>query len=471
MSIRAGLLSSHIVSYNIRVQSLEWSMDTNIEASSGPESASANGEDLNPLHLTHGQFQRAVEYLDDLKRGIIGFLMAPKRSITVCFPIELDDGSVKMFTGYRVLHNRVLGPGKGGIRYHPEVNLSSVSALAELMTWKCSLIKVPFGGAKGGVCCNPKELSKSELRRITRRFITELGDNIGPHTDIPAPDLYTNYQTMAWVYDTYDVMHPGRNNLPVVTGKPVELGGSLGRFEATGRGCMYATQRVLANHLVDGMESLEGARVAVQGFGQVGGVVAKLFQKEGAVIIAVSDSQGGICNEEGIDLDAAERFKKEHGSVVGLPDTRSITNEDLLELECDILVPAALGNQIRLHNAEQIKAKLVVEAANSPTTLEADDVLSRKGIVVVPDILANAGGVTVSYFEWVQNIENEDWDLEEVNKKLRLKMNRATEAVVDRWRKLIKDHEDNSLINLRTAAMVVAIERVAGVTLERGIWP
>ena len=444
----------------------------NIEQANS-EISSGNGEDLNPLHLTHAQFQRAVEFLDDIKKGIIGFLMAPKRSISVCFPIEMDDGSVRIFHGYRVLHNRVLGPGKGGVRYHPEIDITTVSALAELMTWKCSLIKVPFGGAKGGVCCNPKALSTGELRRITRRFISELGDNIGPHTDIPAPDLYTDEQTMAWVYDTYDVMHPGENNLPVVTGKPIDLGGSPGRYEATATGCLYATQRVLANHLIDGIESIEGCKVAVQGFGQVGAVVAKLFKDAGAVIIAASDSQGGIYAEEGLDIDAAEQYKLEHGSVVGLPETKTITNEDLLELECDILVPAALGNQIRLHNVEQVKAKLVVEAANSPTTLEADDVLTHKGIFVIPDILANAGGVTVSYFEWVQNIENEEWDLEEVNKKLRLKMNRATDAVVDRWRKLVKDNEESrqTHINLRTAAMVVAIERVANVTLERGIWP
>jgi glutamate dehydrogenase/leucine dehydrogenase len=437
------------------------------------ETASENGEDLNPLHLTHAQFQRAVEYLDDIKKGIIGFLMAPKRSISVCFPIEMDDGSVKIFHGYRVLHNRVLGPGKGGIRFHPEVSQTTVSALAELMTWKCSLIKVPFGGAKGGVQCNPKELSNSELRRITRRFITELGENIGPHTDIPAPDLYTDEQTMAWVYDTYDVMHPGDNNLPVVTGKPLELGGSLGRHEATGRGCLYATQRVLANRIIEGMETVEGSRVAVQGFGQVGSVVAKLFKDAGAVVIAVSDSQGGIWNEDGLDLDEVEQYKLEHGSVVGLPETKTITNDNLLELECDILIPAALGNQIRLSNVSQVKAKLIVEAANGPTTLEADDVLTRKGVFVIPDILANAGGVTVSYFEWVQNIENEEWDLEEVNKKLHLKMNRASDAVVDRWRNLINDHpeQDTAPINLRTAALVVAVDRVGHVTLERGIWP
>ncbi|WP_455212272.1 Glu/Leu/Phe/Val family dehydrogenase [Kaarinaea lacus] len=444
-----------------------------ITEQSPSETAPGNGEDLNPLHLTHAQFQRAVEFLDDIKKGIIGFLMAPKRSISVCFPIEMDDGSVQIFHGYRVLHNRVLGPGKGGIRYHPEINQTTVSALAELMTWKCSLIKVPFGGAKGGVCCNPKELSKNELRRITRRFITELGDNIGPHTDIPAPDLYTDEQTIAWVFDTYDVMHPGKNNLPVVTGKPLDLGGSPGRYEATATGCLFATQRVLSNHLIEDMETIEGAKVAVQGFGQVGSVVAKLFQQAGATIIAISDSQGGIYDEDGLDVEAAEQYKLEHGSVVGLPETRTITNEDLLELECDILIPAALGNQIRLNNVEQVKAKLVVEAANSPTTLEADDVLTRKGIFVIPDILANAGGVTVSYFEWVQNIENQEWDLEEVNKKLRLKMNRATDAVVDRWRLLVKDYaeRDHDTINLRTAALVVAIERVANVTLERGIWP
>ena len=432
----------------------------------------ANGEDLDLLHMTHAQFKRAVEYLDDIKKGIVGFLMAPKRSIRVCFPIEMDDGSVRIFAGYRVLHNRVLGPGKGGFRYHPDVTQDEVAALAELMTWKCSLLKVPFGGAKGGVCCNTKELSAAELRRITRRFITELGDNIGPHTDIPAPDLYTDEQTMAWVYDTYDILHPGRNNRPVVTGKPLELGGSLGRYEATGRGCLFATQRFLANNLIEGMESVEGAKVAVQGFGQVGSVVAKLFHEAGASIIAISDSQGGIYNEDGLDIEAIEQYKSEHGSVVGLPETRTITNKDLLELPCDILVPAALGNQICLHNVEQVKAKLIVEAANGPTTIDADDVLTRKGRHVLPDILANAGGVTVSYFEWVQNNENEDWDLDEVNKKLRLKMNRAVDAVIDRWRNLRSNQSDDQpQINLRTAALVVAVERVAGGTFERGIWP
>ncbi|WP_455205116.1 Glu/Leu/Phe/Val family dehydrogenase [Kaarinaea lacus] len=429
--------------------------------------------ELDPLHLTHAQFQRAVEYIDDIKRGIVGFLMAPKRSISVCFPIEMDDGSVKIFHGYRVLHNRVLGPGKGGIRYHAEVNIEEVRALAELMTWKCALIKVPFGGAKGGVSCNPKELSQSELRRITRRFITELGDNIGPHTDIPAPDLYTNQQTMAWIFDTYDVMHPGRNNLPVVTGKPLDMSGSVGRHNATGMGCLFATKRILANNIVPGIESIEGLRVVVQGYGEVGHAIANLFQVEGATIIAVSDSQGGIFSEAGLNLEQVDEYKREHGSVVGLPETMTITNADLLALECDILVPAALGGQIHTQNVGKIKAKLIVEAANGPTTLQADDVLTKKGIPIVPDILANAGGVTVSYFEWVQNIENEDWDLDEVTKKLRLKMNRAADTVVDCWRVMVENHkdEDGYPISLRTAALMVAIERLATVTLERGIWP
>jgi glutamate dehydrogenase (NAD(P)+) len=431
------------------------------------------GEDLDPLHITHAQFRRAVEHLDDMKKGIVGFLMAPKRAISVCFPIEMDDGSVKIFHGYRVLHNRVMGPGKGGIRYHPNVTQESVRALAELMTWKSALIKVPFGGAKGGVACNPKELSERELRRITRRFITELGDDIGPHTDVPAPDLYTSEQTMAWIYDTYDMMHPGRNNLPVVTGKPLELGGSVGRHDATGRGCLYAAQRALADNVIPGLDSVEGLKVAVQGFGKVGAVAADLFHKAGAIVVAVSDSEGGIYDENGIDLESAQHYKQVHGSVVGTPETKTITNEDLLELPCDILVPAALGNQIRLHNVEQIKAKLIVEAANSPTTLAADDVLTRKGIVVIPDILANAGGVTVSYFEWVQNIENEEWDFDEVDKKLRLKMNRAVDAVVDRWKKMLAEAgpDVSHPISLRTAAMMVAVERVANITLERGIWP
>ncbi|CAG0907392.1 unnamed protein product, partial [Cyprideis torosa] len=328
------------------------------------------GEDVSPLRRAQ------VVHLGHFKRGLVESLVAPRRITEVTFPIEHEDGSVETYKGFRVLHNRVLGPGKGGIRYHLGVNREEVVALATLMTWKCALLGIPFGGAKGGVCCDSKQLSETELRRITRRFITELGDMIGPNTDIPAPDMYTNEQTMAWVYDTYDVLHPGRNNLPVVTGKPLDIGGSLGRAEATGRGVMYATERFLQKGGVPGLSSLENASVVVQGFGQVGNTAAHLFTEKGATVIAISDSSGGIFSLKGIDLAAAETYKKEHGSVVGLPNTTSITNEDLLLLPCDILIPAALGNQITRANASKVQAKLVVEAANGPTTVGADDILT-----------------------------------------------------------------------------------------------
>ena len=424
-------------------------------------------EDLNPFHIGQQQFDRALEYLPELKRGLIDFFKTPIRVITLSFPVEMDDGSVKTFCGYRVLHSRVRGPGKGGIRYHPEVTEDEVRALAGWMTWKCSLIDVPFGGAKGGVVCNTKELSTSELRKITRRFIADLGDNIGPHTDIPAPDLYTNQQTMAWIYDTYDGLHPGENNLPVVTGKPVGLGGSFGRSEATGRGCLYATERLIDRGVVAGLESLRGARVVVQGFGNAGSVAARLFQQAGATLLAVSDSQGGVASKQGLDIEALQHFKTERGSVVGFPEAENISNAQLLALECDVLIPAAMENQIRADNVHEVRCKLISEAANGPVTPAADLILQERGIPVLPDILANSGGVCVSYFEWVQNIENEQWDLEEVNAKLLRKMRLAVDSVVDRWQAM----EGQRATDLRTAALVVAIERVAKITLERGIWP
>ena len=444
-------------------------------------------EDLNPFHIGQQQFDRAMPWLSGIKRGLVDFLKCPVRAITLCFPVEMDDGTVRSFTGYRVLHSRIRGPGKGGIRYHPDVTADEVRALAAWMTWKCALVDVPFGGAKGGVVCDVKQHSEGELRRITRRYISDLGDNIGPHTDIPAPDLYTNEKTMAWIYDTYDIMHLGRNNLPVVTGKPIDLGGSLGRGEATGRGCLYATERLLELGVCPDLAALPGARVAVQGFGNAGSVAARLFHDAGAVIIAVSDSQGGIYDADGLDPAAVMPFKRQHGTVVGMPDTRTITNDELLELECDILIPAALENQIHRGNAARIQARVICEAANGPTTPAADRMLTERGIVVLPDIVANAGGVTVSYFEWVQNIENEQWELAAVNTKLRSKMWRAVDAVVERWKALRERGADSSSaivpgaatdssgqagdIDLRTAAVVVAVERVAQVALERGIWP
>ncbi len=431
-------------------------------------------EDLNPFHIASQQFDRAAQYLPGLKRGLIDFLKRPGKSLTLEFPIEMDDGSVRIFTGHRVLHNHVRGPGKGGIRYHPDVNLDEVRALASWMTWKCAVADIPFGGAKGGVACNPKELSPAVLRKITRRYISDLGDNVGPYVDIPAPDVYTDAQTMAWIYDTYDVLHPGRNNLPVVTGKPVEMGGSLGRHEATARGCLFATQQALKRCVVAGLKGVKDARVAVQGFGNAGAIAATLFHEAGAKIVAVSDSQGGIFSDQGIDPASALRHKESKKSVVGLDGAKTITNEELLALECDILIPAALECQIRADNADQVRARFVVEAANGPTTPAADAILFKKGVPVLPDILANSGGVTVSYFEWVQNIENQKWDEEEVNRKLQSKMERATNAVIDKQKELNGQPPGRQAlapVDLRTAALTLAIDRVATVALERGIWP
>ncbi len=432
--------------------------------------ATNSTEDLNPFHIAAQQFDRAAAYLPRLKRGLIDFLKRPAKSVTVEFPIEMDDGSVRMFTGHRVLHSRVRGPGKGGVRYHPDVTADEVRALASWMTWKCAVVDVPFGGAKGGVACNPKELSPAVLRRITRRYVSDLGDHIGPYVDIPAPDVYTDANTMAWIYDTYDVMHPGRNNLPVVTGKPVDIGGSHGRHEATARGCLFATQQALKRGLIKGLNDVRGARVAVQGYGNAGSIAAQLFQQAGAKIVAISDSHGGIVSEKGIDPDAALAHKEKTRSVVGMAGTKTITNAELLALECDILIPAALESQIRGDNADQVRARFIVEAANGPTTPAADRVLFGKGIPVLPDILANSGGVTVSYFEWVQNIENQRWDEEDVNHKLQTKMERATDGVIDKQAE-INQQAKAEPIDLRTAALVLAISRVANVALERGIWP
>ena len=435
-----------------------------------------------PKQISELQFQRAACYIKDLKTGIIDFLLNPKRIFIVNFPVEMDDGTVKTIQGFRVIHNKVFGPSKGGIRYHPDVSIEEVISLAKLMTWKCALANIPFGGAKGGVVCDSKTLSEAELRRITRRFTSEMFDTIGPYKDIPAPDLYTNEQTMAWMFDTYDILHPGFNNRPVVTGKPIEMGGSYGRREATGMGCMYVTERFLSKALIPGLLEIAGASVAIQGFGDVGSVAARAFFRQGAKVIAVSDSRGGVFRAAGLDLDKVEEFKLEHGTVVGMPETMTITNEELLALECDILIPAALGNQIHNGNAAHIKAKLIVEAANSPTTPLADTVLKEKGIYVIPDILANAGGVTVSYFEWVQNQDNEQWDYEEIDKKLQSKMQATVDLVFKRWQSIIVGEElpvngeaASRLCvtppDIRTVALVIAVERVAKATLMRGIWP
>jgi glutamate dehydrogenase (NAD(P)+) len=360
--------------------------------------------------------------------------------------------------------------------------MEEVVSLAKLMTWKCALVNIPFGGAKGGVVCNTKALSESELRRITRRFTSELADVIGPHTDIPAPDLYTNEQTMAWIYDTYDMLHPGKNNRPVVTGKPIQMGGSYGRHEATGNGVYLVTERFLTKALIAELQSTAGTRVVIQGFGNVGTVSAQDFFRNGAKIIAVSDSQGAIFHEDGLDPEKVLAFKNEHGSVVGMPHTKTITNEEILELECDILIPAALSNQIHADNAGRINARLVVEAANNPTTPRADEILAERGIYLIPDIMANAGGVTVSYFEWVQNQANQQWDLDEVNARLQKRMYRVVDTVFDRWQGFVvgeeipshsekMENEPAQKPDFRSMALSLAIERIAEATLMRGIWP
>jgi len=439
-------------------------------------------EDLDPIVISELQFDHAACFIPRLKTGLIEFLKQPKRVNAVNFPVEMDDGSVQTIHGYRVMHNSVFGPCKGGIRYHPDVTLDEVVLLAKLMTWKCALVHIPFGGAKGGVVCNTKELSENELRRITRRFTTELASNIGPNTDIPAPDMYTDEQTMAWIFDTYDVLHPGENNRPVVTGKPIEMGGSYGRHEATGVGVFHVTERFLSKALIPDQQTVAGARVVIEGFGNVGAIAAQEFFRHGARIIAVSDSQGGICSTDGLDPDEVLAFKRQHGSVVGMPDTMTLTNEELIELECDILIPAALSNQIHAGNAARINAKLIVEGANSPTTPKADEILSERGIYLIPDIMANAGGVTVSYFEWVQNHANQQWDIEQVNELLQKKLYKLVDMVFERWQGFVvgevEPSDTDSITetevrkpDFRSMALSMAIERVAKATLLRGIWP
>ncbi|HID87677.1 MAG TPA: Glu/Leu/Phe/Val dehydrogenase [Anaerolineae bacterium] len=411
----------------------------------------------NPWQVALKQFDKAADHLD-LKRGVREYLRYPKRELIVNFPVKRDDGSVEIFTGYRVHHNAVLGPTKGGIRYHPDVTLDEVRALAMWMTWKCSVMGLPYGGAKGGVACNPKDLSPNELENLTRRYATEISILMSPEGDIPAPDVGTNPQVMAWIMDTYS-MHKGYSVPAVVTGKPVEIGGSLGRFEATGRGVMFTTLEAL-KHL--GMP-VEGATVVVQGYGNVGAVSAYLLQDQGCKIIAVSDSKGGVYNPKGLDARDVLRHKKRTGSVVGYPGADGVTNAELLELECDVLVPAALEGVITAQNAPYVKAKVIAEGANGPTTPEADEILYEKGVFIIPDILCNAGGVTVSYFEWVQSLQSFFWSEEEVNEKLRKIMVRAFGQVLA--------VAEEKKVNMRTAAYIRAIQRVADAIMIRGIYP
>ena len=413
-------------------------------------------ENLNPFQVALTQFDRAADKLE-LDTGTREVLRTPKRQLTVSIPVKMDDGSVHVFVGHRVQHSIARGPSKGGIRYHPGVTLDEVKALAMWMTWKCAVVNIPFGGAKGGVTVDPKTLSLNENERLTRRYTSEISIVLGPYKDIPAPDVYTNSQTMAWMMDTYS-MTQGSTTLGVVTGKPLSVGGSAGRNEATAEGCFVAIEEASKRQGL----SLKGATAAVQGFGNAGSFVAKFLAEAGARVVAVSDSTGGIHNERGLDLESVAAAKARKGSVEAGKGDR-IGNEELLELPVDILVPAALEGVITRKNASKIKARIVAEAANGPTTPDADDILRRKGIVVIPDILANAGGVTVSYFEWVQDLYSFFWDSDMVRTQLQRTIRRAYEDVETTARR----HDTD----LRTGALVLAVGRVEEATRIRGIFP
>ncbi len=402
------------------------------------------------------EFDRAARILE-LDPGIWRILTYPKRQIVVSCPVLMDNGEIEVFRGYRVQYNITLGPAKGGIRYHPDVSLDEVTALAAWMTWKCAVAHVPFGGGKGGIVCDPTRMSPRELEALTRRYVAEIIDAIGPEKDVPAPDVNTNDQVMAWVMDTYS-MHVGHTETAVVTGKPIEMGGSLGRREATGRGVMIVT-REAAKHL--GL-NIKGATVAVQGFGNVGSVSADLLAGIGAKIVAVTDWKGGVINQNGLDIPKLLEYAAKHKTVEGFPGADPLDNDGLWGLDVDILIPAALENQITMENAPQIKAKILTEGANGPTTPDAHNHLHERGVFVIPDILANSGGVTTSYFEWVQDRHGYFWELDEVNMRLEKKMVEAFDDVLE---KSLKYNVD-----LRTAAYIVAISRVGMVTKMRGMY-
>jgi glutamate dehydrogenase/leucine dehydrogenase len=414
-------------------------------------------EEMNPYLIAQSQVDAVAKMLN-LDEGLTEFLKNPQRELHVSFPVKMDDGSVQVFKGYRVQHSMARGPTKGGIRYHWDTNIDEVRALSMWMTWKCAVVGIPYGGAKGGVTCNPKEMSDNELERLTRRFASEISIVMGPDTDIPAPDVYTTPQTMAWIMDTYSMNH-GYTVPAVITGKPIPVGGSLGRNEATARGTVITIREACKKIGLP----LEGASVAVQGYGNAGSIAAYLIHDLGAKIVAVSDSRGGVVNWDGMDPRAVIEHKKNTGSVMGFPGTEPTTNEDLLEMEVDILIPAALENVITSENAPRIKAKISGEAANGPNTPEADRIMHENGVLFLPDILANAGGVTVSYFEWVQGLNRLFWSEDEVNARLERIMVNAFEEVY-------KIHKEKN-INMRQAAYVLAMGRVVEAIKLRGFYP
>jgi glutamate dehydrogenase (NAD(P)+) len=416
-----------------------------------------------PAHIC--PYDQACSYLQwaakelKLDQGIVEILSYPRKVVTVSIPVKMDNGDVRVLTGHRVQHSDILGPYKGGIRYHEAVTLREVSALAMLMTWKCALLGIPYGGGKGGIPIDPKKFTVGELERISRRYISELIKDIGPSVDIPAPDMGTSAREMAWMMDTYSV-NVGHSVPGVVTGKPLSIGGSLGREMATGRGVMIIIRESLADH----GKSLAGARVAIQGFGNVGGAAAELLHKAGAKIIAVSSGAGGIFSETGLDIPVVKAYAAENRrSVVGFPQGKPISNADLLTLSCDVLIPAALENQITQENVNQIKAQFIAEAANGPVTLEANRALEARGVTVLPDILANAGGVVVSYLEWVQGLSYLFWDEERVNKEME-------HLMVQAYRKVIHESKVRG-VNLRLAAYTLGVGRVAQALTDRGLYP
>ncbi len=410
----------------------------------------------NPFESMMSRFDVAAKILG-LERGVYEYLKTPVKQIIISIPIQMDDGSINVFEGYRVIHNDILGPSKGGIRYAPDITLDEMKALAAWMTWKCAVINIPFGGAKGGVRCDPAKLTPLQLEKITRRYTANLLDTLGPERDIPAPDMNTNEQTMAWIMDTYS-MHSRRTETAVVTGKPLILGGSLGRREATGRGCMVVT--------LTAMEKLglrpKDTSVVVQGFGNVGAVAAKLLRNEGCKIIGISDIAVALVNKKGIEVEKAIQWVEQHRTLEGFPGGDRISQAEFLELECDVLVPAAKEDQVTARNAPRIKAKIMCEAANGPTSANADPILQEKGILVIPDILANAGGVTVSYFEWVQDRVGYFWSQERVNRRLERMLKESFKAVYN----TAEQHK----VSLRIGAYVLAIDKVARTLKLRGIY-
>lgn len=421
-------------------------------------SSSNLNEKINPFEVALKQLEEASKILN-LDKGMLEILSNPKRILTVSIPTRMDDGSIKVFTGYRSQHNDARGPHKGGIRYHPDVTLDEVKALSMWMTWKCAIANIPYGGGKGGIICNPKQMSENELERMTRRFAYLIADIIGPYRDIPAPDVYTGGKEMAWIMDTYSALKGNYVQPEVITGKPIAIGGSLGRNEATGRGLAYTVREAAKKMEID----MKQATFVVQGFGNAGQFSSKLVEEQGAKMIAASDSQGSIIKTDGISVDALMKFKRETGSIVGFEDAKSITNDELLETECTILIPAALENQITKNNADKIKTQIIAEAANGPTTPEADEILFKKDILVIPDVLANGGGVTVSYFEWLQNLRRDYWTEEEVNKRLDINITKSFYDVYDSHTKY--------KIDMRKAATLLAVKRVVEAINIRGLWP